>query len=75
MVLIGVDLREEKPVKWLVENSWGSDRGDKGLWTMYDNWFDDNVYSIIVHRRYLPESIASASEQPAEKLPVWDPMW
>jgi bleomycin hydrolase len=75
MVLIGVDLRDEKPIKWLVENSWGSDKGNSGLWTMYDNWFDDNVYSVIVQRRYLPESIRGALEQPAEKLPVWDPMW
>jgi bleomycin hydrolase len=42
---------------------------------MYDDWFDDNVYSIIVHSRYLPQSIRSALEQPADKLPVWDPMW
>lgn len=75
MVLIGVDLRDQKPVKWLVENSWGSDKGNAGLWTMYDDWFDDNVYSVIVHRRYLPESLRAALEQPAEKLPVWDPMW
>jgi bleomycin hydrolase len=75
MLFIGVDLRDTKPVKWLVENSWGSDRGNSGLWTMYDDWFDDNVYSIIVHSRYLPQSIRSALEQPADKLPVWDPMW
>jgi bleomycin hydrolase len=75
MVLIGVDLRNEKPVKWLVENSWGSDKGNAGLWTMYDDWFDDNVYSIIVHSRYLPQTLRNALDQPAEKLPVWDPMW
>ena len=75
MLLIGMDLRDGKPVKWLVENSWGSDKGNSGLWTMYDNWFDDNVYSIIVNKRYLPESLRNALEQPAEKLPVWDPMW
>jgi len=39
MAFIGVDLRDDKPVKWLVENSWGSSRGSGGLWTMYDDWF------------------------------------
>lgn len=75
MAFIGVDLADGEPVKWLVENSWGSSRGSEGLWTMYDDWFDDNVYNIIVHRDYLPDEILKIVEQPAEKLPVWDPMW
>jgi len=75
MAFIGVDLADGEPVKWLVENSWGSSRGSGGLWTMYDDWFDDNVYNIIVHRDYLPDEILKILEQPAKKLPVWDPMW
>jgi len=75
MAFIGVDLRDGEPVKWLVENSWGSSRGSKGLWTMYDDWFDDNVYNIMVHRDYVPDEVLEILEQPAEKLPVWDPMW
>jgi len=63
------------PFKWLVENSWGSDRGRDGLWTMYDNWFEDNVYKVIVHRDYVPAEVLKILEQPAIKLPVWDPMW
>ena len=75
MAFIGVDLADGRPVKWLVENSWGSSRGSGGLWTMYDDWFDDNVYNIIVQREYLPDEILEILEQPAKKLPVWDPMW
>ena len=75
MTFIGVDLRDGKPVKWLVENSWGSERGDKGLWTMYDDWFADNVYKVIVRRDYVPPEVLEILEQPAVKLPVWDPMW
>jgi bleomycin hydrolase len=75
MTFIGVDLRDGQPVKWLVENSWGTDAGDKGLWTMYDDWFADNVYKVIVHRDYVPAEILKILEQPAVKLPVWDPMW
>ncbi|MDI6447588.1 aminopeptidase C [Anaerobaca lacustris] len=75
MAFIGVDLVEGKAVKWLVENSWGSDRGRGGLWTMYDDWFDDNVYNIIVHRDDLPDEVRKILAQPTEKLPVWDPMW
>ncbi len=75
MAFIGVDLADGQPVKWLVENSWGSDRGSGGLWTMYDDWFVDNVYNIIVHRDYVPDEVRRVLELPAEKLPVWDPMW
>jgi bleomycin hydrolase len=75
MAFIGVDLQDGKPVKWLVENSWGSSSGRGGLWTMYDDWFEDNVYNVIVHRDYVPEEVLKVLEQPAEKLPGWDPMW
>lgn len=75
MAFIGVDLRGGRPVKWLVENSWGSERGSKGLWTMYDGWFEDNVYSVIAHKDYVPEEVLQIFDKPVKTLPVWDPMW
>ena len=75
MAFIGVDLRDGAPVKWLVENSWGSSRGRGGLWTMYDDWFEDHVYKVVVHRDFVPDKILEALDKPAVKLPVWDPMW
>jgi bleomycin hydrolase len=75
MVFIGVDMRNDAPVKWLVENSWGKDKGDKGLWTLYDSWFDTNVYSIIVKKEYVPDDVLKILDKPAVKRPVWDPMY
>ena len=75
MAFIGVDLVQGKPIKWLVENSWGTDNGDKGLWTMYDNWFDQYVYNIVVQKKYVPAEILKIFDTPVQKLPVWDPMW
>lgn len=75
MAFIGVDLRDGKPLKWLVENSWGSERGSGGLWTMYDDWFEDNVYKVIVRREDVPADVLKILEKPATRLPVWDPMW
>ena len=75
MVFIGVDVKDEKPFKWLVENSWGKDRGDEGYWTMYDTWFDSHVYNIVVKRKYVPENILKIYTQPAIVLPPWDPMF
>lgn len=75
MNMLGVDLKDGKPVKWLVENSWGTDRGNKGFWAMYDDWFDANVFSIIVKKKYVPKDILKVLEQDPIVLPVWDPMW
>ncbi len=75
MNLIGVDIQNEKPVKWLIENSWGGDKGNKGLWTMYDGWFDANVYCVIAKKEYVPEEVLKIFEQDPIVLPVWDPMW
>ncbi len=74
MTLVGVDLRDQSPIKWRVENSWGVEKGSKGYWTMYDNWFDLHVYNIVVHKEYLPQEILRIKDAPAILLPPWDPM-
>ncbi|PJA26524.1 MAG: aminopeptidase [candidate division Zixibacteria bacterium CG_4_9_14_3_um_filter_46_8] len=75
MVLIGVNLIDGKPEKWLVENSWGSEKGDGGKWTMYDSWFDEYVYEVIINRKYIPKDILQLMETKPVELPPWDPMW
>ena len=75
MVLVGVDIKDDKPTKWLIENSWGSDKGSKGYWTLYDTWFDEYVYSIIVKKKYVPEEVLKILDKPAEIRPAWDPMF
>jgi bleomycin hydrolase len=75
MVFIGIDMQNGKPAKWLVENSWGDEKGSKGLWTIYDPWFDKNVYSIIVKKEYVPKEILDIYKQPVIKLPPWDPAY
>lgn len=75
MVFIGVDLNEDdSPEKWLVENSWGTDIGNDGLWTMYDEWFDKYVYSVIVRKSHVPGDLLKILETEPEILPAWDPM-
>jgi len=73
MVLMGVDLQDGKPRKWLVENSWGDDKGNKGTWTLYDGWFDEHVYTVIVHKDHVPAKTLAVFEEEAEILPSWYP--
>jgi len=75
MVLIGVDTLNAKPIKWLVKNSWGKKYGKEGEWTMYDNWFDNYVYDVIVDSRYLSNEHKKMAAKKPIKVPVWDPYW
>jgi bleomycin hydrolase len=74
MALMGMDLAADgHPRKWLVENSWGDEKGDKGCWTLHDDWFDEHVYTIIVHRRHVPADILGRFDEEAAVLPAWYP--
>jgi len=75
MVFVGIDVKDGKPVKWLVENSWGKNKGSGGYWTLYDSWFDSHVYNVIVHKKYVPKEVLEIYEQDPVILPPWDPMY
>jgi len=75
MVFMGVDLEDGKPVKWQVENSWGDKRGDKGYLVMYDKWFDEYLYSVIIDSKHLPNDVLQILDQKPIALPPWDPMY
>ncbi len=73
MVLLGMDTASDgHPQKWLVENSWGTKRGDKGYWYMYDKWFDEYVYVAVIDERLLTAEDREKFKQKPEILPVWD---
>lgn len=74
MLFVGVDVVDGSPRKWRVENSWGEERGDKGLFTMNDNWFGEYVLEIAVHRDALRPELRAALDTEPVVLPAWDPM-
>jgi bleomycin hydrolase len=74
MLFTGVDVVDGSPRKWRVENSWGNERGDKGFWTMNDNWFDEHVFEIAARRDQLPPELQAALVAEPIVLPAWDPM-
>jgi len=40
-------------VKFKVENSWGRQAGDRGVFHMYREWLRQNVYEIVVPKKFL----------------------
>jgi bleomycin hydrolase len=74
MVLTGVNLVKTKPTKWKVENSWGSDTGDKGFYLADDAWFDEFVYQVVINKKYLSQEQLEAYESDPIELEPWDPM-
>ena len=75
MTLIAVDIVDGKPVKWMVENSWGPSSGYKGCLIMTDEWFNEYMFRLVVEKKYVPEDILKMLDQEPVMLPAWDPMF
>ena len=77
MTLVAVDINPVtgKPVKWMVENSWGPDAGYKGHLIMTDEWFDEYMFRLFVDKKYVPQNILDVLKQKPIMLPPWDPMF
>ncbi|MCQ2454006.1 MAG: hypothetical protein MJ136_05560, partial [Clostridia bacterium] len=73
MVLTGVNMKDGKPDRWRIENSWGDEKGQKGYYICSDDWFNQYVYQAAVEREYLGDLAKYADETPVELAP-WDPM-
>ncbi len=75
MLFTGVDVIDGKPRRWRVENSWGEkDCGEKGYFTMNDNWFDEHMFEIAAPKEFLTEEMLSGLDTEPKVLPAWDPM-
>ncbi|KRO04198.1 cysteine aminopeptidase [Levilactobacillus paucivorans] len=72
MTLTGVDLVDDESTRWKVENSWGEKNGDKGYFVMTDEWMDDFVYEVVVHKRFLTADQQALLATTPEVLPAWD---
>jgi bleomycin hydrolase len=74
MLFTGVDVVDGVTRKWRVENSWGTDRGKDGFYTMNDSWFGEYVFEIAARRDAIPEELRQALDAEPIVLPAWDPM-
>jgi bleomycin hydrolase len=74
MLFTGVDIVDDAPRRWRVENSWGEENGQKGFYLMNDSWFDEYLFEIAARKSYLPAALQAALEEEPLVLPAWDPM-
>lgn len=74
MVFTGVNILEDSPNRWKVENSWGKENGKDGYFVMSDAWFDQFIYQVVVNKKYLSEEYLTALEKMPVELEPWDPM-
>ena len=74
MVIVGVDLEKDEPLKWKIENSWGDNTGSQGYFVMSPEWFDRFVYQAVVKTKYLKKEHVAAAKKAPTHLNPWDPM-
>ncbi|MBN2173525.1 MAG: C1 family peptidase [Bacteroidales bacterium] len=74
MALMAVDIQDGKPMKWLLENSWGNS-GFEGHLIMTDAWFDEYMFRLVINKKYIDAETLKLLETEAVMLPPWDPMF
>ncbi len=72
MLLTGVNLVNGNPDKWKIQNSWGTEKANKGYFIMSDEWFDRYVFTASIDRKYLTETQRTLFDQPPIVLPPWN---
>lgn len=73
MVLTGVNLVNDQPTRWKIENSWGDKIAHKGYFIASDTWFDQYVYVAAVHKKHLSKKASKALKKSSKILKPWDP--
>ena len=72
MLLTGVHLGvNEKPERWKIENSYGTDGIHKGYYICSDLWFEKYVLSAVISKKYILE-ISSVQQQNRTPFNIWD---
>ncbi len=76
MALVGCNILPDGSIdKWLIENSWGADKGNNGFLTATDEWFQNYMMRLVVNKKYLSKDVLDVLKQKAILLPPWDPMF
>ncbi len=76
MNLVGVNVLPDGSIdKWLLENSWGAKSGHKGFLIMTDDWFDEYMFRLVIHKDFINAETLDILDTEPIFLPPWDPMF
>ena len=76
IAMTGVQLGEDgEPVKWLVENSFGTVRGWDGYVVMQNEWLKTYLFRFTVERRFVPERLLPILDRKPRVLKSWNPTY
>ena len=76
MTLTAVDLDVQgQPLKWKVENSWGTDSGHQGYVIMTDRWFREYMFRLVVDKQYVSDKLLKDFEQQPVMVMPEDPLF
>ncbi|MDE7385827.1 MAG: C1 family peptidase [Muribaculaceae bacterium] len=74
LMAVDIDPATGKPVKWMVENSWG-DGPNNGHLVITDEWMDEYLFRLVVNKKYIKEELLDITRTKPTLLPPWDPMY
>ncbi|TDQ03971.1 aminopeptidase C [Halanaerobium saccharolyticum] len=74
MAFTGVNLKDEEPLSWKVQNSWGEKVGEDGFFIMSNYWFKEFNYEVVINKKYLTEADLKSYQKDPVVLKPWDPM-
>ncbi|MBQ6162465.1 MAG: C1 family peptidase [Prevotella sp.] len=76
MTLTAVDLDAEgNPIKWKVENSWGTASGINGYAIMTHRWFCEYMFRLVVNKKYVSEQLLREYQQKPLMVMPEDPLF
>jgi len=78
MVIVGYHSEEDKEseriVRWKIENSWGKKAATDGYLLITDEWFDQYVFQIVVHKSKLTKVEKNLLTTSPLIIHPWDPL-
>ena len=68
MIFTGVNIKNDKPNRWKVEDTRNTSRNYEGSYVMNDNFFDKYVYAVYINKKYLTDNQIKAYK--SNSIPV-----